>query len=361
MKYFGQIPLTIADLEILGPEMKDGLTTQAGALGITQITAAQMQTATAAVEDTDNKFNAARSAQQTANNNFRPTDEALTQWLGKATAAFSTFFGKRWNRQWIQAGFVSPSIAIPPTISDRLALALRVVGFLDANPDKEASTLGVTAAIGSTVREATRSAQELVTDADQEVDKRFDARQAAVDALTSKMRLLIGILAELLNPDDTRWLDFGLEMPAKLTTPAAPTGLSVALAPVGEAHRLLAPNTVMALATCNASPGTTRYRFRMRIVGVLGSTFQLVGSSTEPMLQVAVPANATVEFIAQAVNGNRQSVASEPFIFTPTPVTSRSASVPATAPSTTVETPGITSGNGSNNGQANGNRLPAIS
>lgn len=165
-------------------------------------------------------------------------------------------------------------------------------------------------------------------------------------------------MAELLNPDDTRWLDFGLEMPGKLSTPAPPAGLSVATSLRTDATVAADPNTVNVLVTCDASPFATRYRFRMRIAGLLGSNYELVASTTEPMAQVAVPANATVEFIVQAVNGNRQSVASEAVVFTApaaaAPSTAKRSDATAREQITPAAAPVA-------DGHANGNRLPALS
>ncbi len=352
MKYYGQVPKAIADLIILGGEMEQGVTKDGQALEIKQITAAQMKTSTDGVVATDKAFNTSRSAQETAYQNFHTADDALSVWLGKATGALSAFFGKRWNRQWVQVGFVNPSIAIPSTITDRLALALRMISFLASNPGYEAPNQGVTAAAGTTLRDAAIATQALAVLADADLTSKGTARGAAVDALTSMMRLLIGLLSELLNADDTRWLDFGLSIPATRGTPAAPTGLTVTANPQLNT-RMGAADSPMAsvLLTWNASPEATRYRVRMRIVGVQGD-YQLAASTTEPIATVATPADAAVEFIVQAVNGNRQSVPSEPVVYQPVVATQ------ADAQPVTRETPAATA-NGSN-GHANGSRLAAL-
>ncbi|MDQ6624395.1 MAG: hypothetical protein M3Y86_13040, partial [Verrucomicrobiota bacterium] len=90
---------------------------------------------------------------------------------------------------------------------------------------------------------------------------------------------------------------------------------------------------------------------RMRIVGVQGD-YQLAASTTEPIATVATPADAAVEFIVQAVNGNRQSVPSEPVVYQPVVATQTEAQP------VTRGTPAATA-NGSN-GHANGTRLPAL-
>lgn len=333
--------------------MEDGLSKDGQALNIKQIDAAQMTSATDVLVQADKLFNTSRSLQQTAYNNFHAADDALTAWLGVVTGSLSAFFGKRWSAQWVQVGFINPSIGIPSTISDRAALALRMINFLSANPGYEASNQGVTAAKGTTLRGNASTTQGLATAADKDLSDQGTAREAAVADLASKMRLLIGLLSEILKTDDPRWLDFGLEMPAKLTTPAPPAGLAVAAAPTQGAMGAADPNTTTVLVTCDATPFATRYRFRMRMAGLLGSNYQLVASTTEPMAQINVPANATVEFIIQAVNGNRQSVASAAAVYQP--VVKTAAAVSAVQ----IEEVAAPRSNGSN-GHANGNRMPAL-
>jgi hypothetical protein len=310
--------------------MTDGLIKDGAALNITQITAAQMKAGTDALIGADKAFNTSRSGQEKAYENFHAADDALTTWLGKATGTLSAFFGKRWNRQWVQVGFIAPSIAIPSTITERLALSLRVINFLAANPTYEAPNQGVTAATGKAARDAAISTQTLASQADADLSVKGTARTAASDALTSSMRLLVGVLAELLNADDTRWLDFGLSIPASISTPGAPLGLSASANPTQQGVKGTGDDaTVSVLLTCDATPFASRYRFRMRVLGVQ-TDYELVASTTEPMASIDVPANAAVEIIVQAVNGSRQSVPSDPVIYDPMARKAPVASAPAT-------------------------------
>jgi hypothetical protein len=87
-------------------------------------------------------------------------------------------------------------------------------------------------------------------------------------------------------------------------TPAAPTGVRAKL--IG----------AKVLLECNPASLATRYRFRRKVVGV-DDTYKLVSSSLTPVAMLeGIGAGLTVEFIAQAVNGGSQSVASESIIVT---------------------------------------------
>ena len=116
---------------------------------------------------------------------------------------------------------------------------------------------------------------------------------------------LVKILQGTLDANDPRWLAFGLPMPSTPSTPAQPTGLTAELNAAGN----------IAVA-CDPTPLASRYRFRMKLVGVQ-SEYQLAASSPAPMAAIAgVLPGQTVEIIVQAVNGSLQSVPSASVTFT---------------------------------------------
>ncbi|MDQ6624778.1 MAG: hypothetical protein M3Y69_01370 [Verrucomicrobiota bacterium] len=120
----------------------------------------------------------------------------------------------------------------------------------------------MTAANGKTLRDAVISTQKLATDSDADLTNKGTARSTASNVLTSYMRLLVGNLAELVNPDGTRWLDFGLEIPASIATPAAPSGLTVTSDPTQElTKRKDGVITRSVLLTCDMTQFADRYRF----------------------------------------------------------------------------------------------------
>lgn len=350
-RLYSQIPKPIADQIILGTEMTEGLTTDAQALGILQITALQMKTSTDALVVTDGAFNNARSAATAAYQNFHVADDALTQFIADTTNTLQPFYGRRYSTDWAQVGFVTPSIMTPRSIDERLGLSLRMINFLAANPTKEAPNQGVTAANGTTLRDAAINTRRLAYDADKDLETKGTARQAASDKLVNDMATLLGILSRILGQDDPRWFDFGLEKPGKLITPAAPTGLTATANTMTTSRGGNDSATTPVLVTWEATPFATRYRVRMRIAGLLGANYELVKSVTEPMAQVDVPANTTVEFIVQAVNGNRQSVASDAVAYQPV------VHVAATTPVLSETPVAIVAPANGTNGHANGSRV----
>ena len=172
-----------------------------------------------------------------------------------------------------------------------------------------------------------------------------DAGEARGTARTNVLRKMRHVIANLkkLAKDDPRWLAFGLRMPSTQTTPAAPTGLRATM--MGS----------QVLLECEPTAYATRYRFRRKILG-LDTKYKLVASSLTPMAMLeGVAAGLTMEFIAQAVNGGAQSVASNPIIVVTSPAATPEAKPEAAATDAELLAPlAAIAPNGNGNGNGNG-------
>ena len=328
--------------------MLAGLNALGALLGITQVTPASFEAELEAFTDALDDYNAKRSSRQSAYNLFHTNETALSDWLSEVRNVLMARFGEHWNTMWAQAGFTQPSIGIPSRIQDRIALAQRLVAFFTANPSYEVSSMNVTAAYGTTVRTAVINAQGPLQTANVALKTASDALKAAQQTLVDSMRYVIKILSGALGKDDPRWEAFGLNIPGTRTTPAAPTGLRA---------------TIMGtqiLLECDATALATRYRFRRKIVG-LDTKYKLVARSTAPMAVLeGVAAGLTMEFIAQAVNGGAQSVASNPIIVVTSPAAAPEAKPEAAATDAELLAPLAAiapNGNGNGNGSHAVNRL----
>ncbi len=217
----------------------------------------------------------------------------------------ATLCGTRWSTAWAQAGFINRSTGIPTRIEERLGLALALVEFFTANPSYEVASMKLTAAEGTALRAAALTAQQGALAAKVTLDRGGLAWTSAYEALTALMRTLIKNLQGKLAKDDPRWLAFGLQIPATNATPGQPANVTVQVDASGAL-----------VLQCDPTPLATRYRWRMRLVGVQ-TDYVLAARSVAPLATISdVLPGQTVEILVQAVNGNLQSVASEPVIFT---------------------------------------------
>ncbi len=286
-----------------GTKMLGGLVTYGTALRITQITPLTFQPVLDSYIDSDGAYIIARSNQQTAYDSFHTDEDILAKWLLAASNVLAATFGNRWSTLWAQAGFVNNTTAIPTRIEDRIALALNVIRYLTNNPSIEVPGLGITAAHGTELRDATLAAQSALTAAGLDIKTKNDTRTNAQTALTEMMRALTKILDATLSKSDPRWEAFGLKIPAQKTTPGQPQNVR---AHFDEAGHLVGQCDPLALATS--------FRWRIRVVGV-DLDYRRAASSKAPLVSIdSVLPDQTIEMIVQGVNGSQQGVASTPII-----------------------------------------------
>ncbi|MBV9126641.1 MAG: hypothetical protein JO117_01005 [Verrucomicrobia bacterium] len=299
------LPTTANAILALGNCMLAGLQALGASLGITQITPAAFEARLTAFSEASGGFNAARSAQGSGYEAFHAADAVLAAWLATAKAMFTARRGARWSEAWAAAGFTNHSTAIPKLIAGRLALAGGMAAYFPAHPGAEVPALGVTAARAAELQGATRDAQQAAGRATVALKQAGAAREAARVGLATMMRALVCILNATLAKDDSRWLSFGLNIPAGRTTPGQPQEVTASAG--GEAGQVI-------VVQCAATPLATRYRWRMRTVGAPGD-YRLAASSRSPLATIRnVPPGRSVAIIVQAVNGNLQGVASEPVV-----------------------------------------------
>lgn len=346
------IPTGVTPVMILTGSLKNGLVKYGTELKIKQVSPDDLQTMLDVLVQADLDFNGARSAQQKIyNESVSPADDALLKVLMDTRKVLATFFGDRWSNDWLQAGFVTRTTAVPGSVDERLGLALRLGVFLSKNSQYEVPALGVTGAEVTRRQALDVSARDTVAVGDAGVKRLLDVRTTALEMLRTEIGMLVQVLYKVLPANDPRWLEFGLNIPASLATPGQPQNVQLAPNPVMAGPENVGPAGI--LATCAAQPLTTRYRWRLRIAGV-EVNYRLVTSTLEPMAMITdLPAGVPVEVIVQAVNGDRQGVASEPVLYTP-PVATKTA---ASLAEPKVEMAPATNGHGSNGHAAGANGL----
>jgi hypothetical protein len=342
-----RLPTNSAQLIALGTQMESGLVADGATLGITQITPAAFLLVLNAFGDADSAFNSARSTEQMASNAYHLTTAAINAWLQTVRGTLVGRFGIRWSTLWAQAGFTDATTAVPARLEEQIGLVLSLVNFLTANPDFEVPSMDVTAAKATALRSASLAALATLTTAKMALDNKGTAWTTAYEALVKMMRRLIKILAATLAPDDARWMAFGLNMPAAITTPGKPVNVVAHL-----------DGTGAIIVQCDAVPLATRYRWRMLIVGVQ-TDYVLAARSIDPMGTISdVLPGQTVKLIVQAVNGSSQGVASDPILFTIPLV--EAAHAPVAAETAGATTAVVSAERNGANGHANGHRLPAL-
>ncbi len=338
------LPSNLGDLLKLGNKMEGGLTEFGQTLKITQITAASLLAEITAVTTTQTTYNLARDARQTASTTCTDYHAQIVEWLTKARATLVPYLGRSWSAAWAAAGFTDHSTAVPPYVGDQLNLLSLLSAFLGENPNYEDPEIGITGAAGTALQKASVAADKALALANTAANTKKDARDTTLEDLKGSMRMLIRILNELLAADDPRWEAFGLNMPDSDTTPATPANLTVNIA-----------DGPVLMAACDAVPLVSRYRWRIKVVGV-DADYRLAASTKSPLAQLdKVLPGQTVELIVQAANQTSQSLPSASVLVTLPTLAERTQPVKAAAPTheessvkgyTDISAPG-TNGNGS--------------
>ena len=154
--------------------------------------------------------------------------------------------GNEWNTAWQAAGFHLPSLRLP---AQPAALLTTLRAYFAANPTRENSTAGITAAAAEAAAEAIDAAILAVGAAKAARVLRKAERDASFKKLRGRLSGLRGELEQLLEDNDGRWYEFGFQRPADGSKPGPVTGL--VLLPVGS-------GTV--IATWEASARALDYR-----------------------------------------------------------------------------------------------------
>lgn len=289
----------------LGTKMHAGLVQYAEPLEIKQITAEEFKTDLDAFISCDGGFIDARSATQVASNTFHDALDALSTGLQKTRNVLAASFGSTWSTAWAQVGFINSSTQVPARIEDKLGLAVSLASFFGRHPGYEQPTLGVTKAQMELLRSNAVATQQAYADAQVTQKQMGDARDGAYNTLATDMRIVIKNLSEILEPNDPRWLAFGLNMPGANVTPSQPINVTATIDGNGKI-----------LVTCDAVALALRYRARVMRIGI-DADYTLAASGPTPMLVVKdVLPGQTVQIVIQAVNGTAQGVPSQPVLVT---------------------------------------------
>jgi len=208
-------------------------------------------------------------------------------------------FGNKYSERWTEAGFQgSLQIPLPP---DKVILLLESMReFLAKNPSFEVAGLEVTALHLKEKHAALLAAQNAVKRGDVRVKTLQGARDDKFKILRKRIRHLVKELAQILDPNDVLWLDFGLKIPGAKQTPPAPENVTV----------LPITDTSMAVKW-ERTPRAEYYRVRTKVEGI-DTELKWIGSPTDPAFTLEeIPADKAVEISIAAVNRTGESVWSE--------------------------------------------------
>ncbi len=228
-------------------------------------------------------------------------NENVKTFIGAARTVLLFFIGSLWSEAWASTGFPDQSTAVPRTVALREVLIESLKTYFTNHPGHEVPTLNVTATIADTLKTALAEARAAYVESVSDCRVKQQARDNAFSQLRKRMRGLITELETVLDPNDSRWLAFGLNVPAVDATPEIPEGLVVTLI-----------DPVTAAMHWEASTRGERYRVWQKVHGV-DNDFVVMESREElDFTAENLPANKTIEFAISAANDGGESQLSTP-------------------------------------------------
>ena len=220
----------------LAEDLADGCAALEVTLGIKQNTETVLRAAIAACIAARQAFTAADLVLTQKYGLLQTADTAGEQTLTNCKLRLAKLYGQRFNPQWAATGWPGQKTAIPDTQDKRFTLLNSLTSFFTANPSTESVDMDATAALCLAAYTAISNARAAVNAADQTVKDKLALRKAAFKSLRKRIRGLIDEVATLILENDTRYLTFGLNVPANPTAPLAISDLTLTATGGGKIH-----------------------------------------------------------------------------------------------------------------------------
>ncbi|MBI3415882.1 MAG: fibronectin type III domain-containing protein [Verrucomicrobia bacterium] len=221
-------------------------------------------------------------------------------WCQQTRDYLKQYLGSSFNQAWVAAGFHN-SIAVESSDAFLATLLGNLQTFFGNHTSWEDAAHNITAAQALALATALTNARAGVSAGKLACATSKAPRDAAYDAMRACLSGLVAELKQLIGPDDSRWLAFGLNVPGAPSTPEVPQNVTVNNATPGQFQ-----------VTCDASPNATRYRCYLQRPGI-DLRPVLAGSSPAPLLVLTnLTPGQVYQVYMSAVDDNAESAMSAP-------------------------------------------------
>lgn len=295
------IPPAFGETLSLADKSAGGLHSLGAVLPVTHTTEQLVRAITAAAIKANDEYQAAKAARLESARTLAAVDQKSRALILTARDVLKPVLGTRYSQAWNQAGFVTPTLAVPTTMAKRLTRVKLLQTYFAAHPEHEVVNLGVTAAAIGALHDEFDANINAFGSAKVTQRQAKAAHKAAFAALRAELQKLYRELKVVLAKDDPRWIEFGFRVPADIHVPAAPEGLKLT---IGAAGHLV--------ATWADTVNADRFRVYKRLAGS-GTEYAPSISTADTSFDLGVFASgARVEVQVRAINAAGGSVPSEP-------------------------------------------------
>jgi hypothetical protein len=222
-----------ADFYSTAAKLQTGISLNPG-LPFTHTTGSTLANALTVALAKEAAYQTARQARQAAHAAQRNTKTTARDFVSKARDVLRPYLGTKWSVAWAQVGFKNNSLALPRAQA-KLRETLRLLtNYFSQHTTHQNTALGVTATAANAQFDAFKAAvqQSAVTKTAQRTAR--DERETAERQLGKCMKAVRLELRTMLEPNDTRWLDFVAQVPSDVLRPEPVTGLVASAEAPGE-------------------------------------------------------------------------------------------------------------------------------
>ncbi len=207
--------------------------------------------------------------------------------------------GRKYSANWIGTGFTG-SLEVPYKPDELEPMVESLDSFLTANPDKESASSNITALKANELYLALYGARSAVIGQEAANRTLLENQNSKFDTISKRLRGMVKELSQVLPPLDSRWLDYGFQIPGLQETPDRP----------GKITAILLGNNAVAVKW-QAAARAEYYRVWVKVNGV-DQDLRVVGSPLDLDFTIeGLPLNAVVQIGVSAINNGGESAVSE--------------------------------------------------
>jgi hypothetical protein len=296
-------PESLNELIAAGEDMCDGLENLEATIGIEQNTFAKTRADLDALIAANNAFKAADGEKPAAALALRLADSNAKAFIAACVKVFSITLGNGWSDAWVATGLPNSTVGVPGKQDERFTALTGLKAFLTVNPTFEVTTpkVEVTAARATTLHTALSAAREGVNMALDKAKGKLLLREPLEAQFRHRYRAVVHELDGLLDDEDSRWYQFGLNRPADPATPGAPFSLQASAIGGGKV-----------LAQISGARRANSFNFYKQVVGTDPEPVKLENTPATQLIIEELPMGATVNVTVTGVNNAGEGPASDP-------------------------------------------------
>ena len=294
-------PSRMEELVAAGEDLCDGLNQHGVAINIKQNTFAVVRADLDALIAAINAASAAKGAQPDAYTALRTADSNAKGYIARAIKVLSIALGNEWSDAWEATGLPNQSVGVPRTQDERFAALGTLKAYFLANPAKEVAALDVTAAIAGTLYAAVSDARLGVGNALSLTKDKLMTQEEKREGFERRYRAAIDEIGLLLDAEDPKWYDFGLNRPADPAQPGQPSNVQASAG---------APGSV--LVVIDGARRANSFNYYKQVGGTDTEPVKVTNTEGTQYTITGLPGGAMVKITVNGVNGAGEGPASNP-------------------------------------------------